>query len=140
MILLTVFLVSTASLFYEVLLTRFFSITQWYHLSFMVISIALFGFTASGILLNLLAKRSAGIGKTQFPDKTIRTCVSLFSVSVLMSFVLVNRIPLDYFKLSTEPVHFLYLGLSFFLLSLPFFFCGFISALAYSYRSAPAPV
>ena len=48
MIFLAIFAVSLASLCYEVLLTRFFSFSQWNHLSFMVISIVLFGFGASG--------------------------------------------------------------------------------------------
>ena len=49
-----VFLLSLSSLALEVLLTRVFSISQWNHLSFMVISIALFGFAAAGTFLNIM--------------------------------------------------------------------------------------
>ena len=48
-----VFFSSCAAIGFEILLTRAFSISQWNHLSFMVISIALFGFAASGTLLSL---------------------------------------------------------------------------------------
>jgi len=54
MLLLAIFIVSFSTLAFEVLLTRVFAIAQWNHLSFMVISIALFGFGASGTLLSLL--------------------------------------------------------------------------------------
>ena len=49
MTLFAVFLLSVSALSFEVVLTRVFSISQWNHLSFMVISVALFGFAASGI-------------------------------------------------------------------------------------------
>ncbi|MDD3082936.1 MAG: hypothetical protein PHW17_12030, partial [Desulfobacterales bacterium] len=55
-----VFLLSASSLAFEVLLTRIFSISQWNHLSFMVISIALFGFAASGTFLGILDARKQG--------------------------------------------------------------------------------
>ncbi|MBU6451344.1 MAG: class I SAM-dependent methyltransferase [Cyanobacteria bacterium REEB67] len=40
-----VFLLSFATLAYEILLTRIFSVTLWYHFAFMVVSIAMFGLT-----------------------------------------------------------------------------------------------
>ncbi len=48
---------SAAALSFEVLLTRLFAVTQWNHLSFMVISIAMLGYAAGGIAV------SAGAGK-----------------------------------------------------------------------------
>ena len=57
MILSAVFLIGLSTLAFEVLLTRVFSITQWNHLSFMVISIALFGFAASGTFLSIFNAR-----------------------------------------------------------------------------------
>jgi hypothetical protein len=46
--LLSVFILSAAALAYEVLLIRLFSIIHWHHFAFMVISIALLGYGASG--------------------------------------------------------------------------------------------
>jgi hypothetical protein len=51
--LLAVALVSAGALAYEVLLTRLFSIVQWHHYAYMVISIALLGYGASGAFLAL---------------------------------------------------------------------------------------
>jgi hypothetical protein len=46
---LAVALLSAGALAYEVLLTRLFSIVQWHHYAYMVISIALLGYGASGL-------------------------------------------------------------------------------------------
>ena len=40
------FFVTLATLMYEILLTRIFSVTMWYHFAFLAISIVLFGMTA----------------------------------------------------------------------------------------------
>lgn len=45
---------SAAALAYEVLLIRLFSIVDWHHLAFLVISLALLGYGASGTFLALL--------------------------------------------------------------------------------------
>ncbi|HTF66246.1 MAG TPA: hypothetical protein VK638_26530, partial [Edaphobacter sp.] len=49
-------LVSASVLSYQVILVRAFSIGQWHHFSYMVISIALLGFGASGTLLAALER------------------------------------------------------------------------------------
>jgi len=98
----------------------------------MVISIALFGITASGIVLNLARNR---LGRPGALRREIETCVLLFSICSVVSFLVVNGLPLDYFKLSTDLWQLLYLAVTFLLFSLPFFFSGLVSALAYSYQS-----
>jgi hypothetical protein len=45
------FLISAASLAFEIILTRLYSVAQFYHFAFMVVSIALLGFGASGTFL-----------------------------------------------------------------------------------------
>ena len=72
MLLASVFLVSLSSLGIEILLTRAFSFSQWNHLSFMVISIVLFGFGASGSLLSLNEGRRPGRWNT---PRRARGCV-----------------------------------------------------------------
>ena len=44
-------LISCAALANEILLTRFFAIVHWYHFAYMMISLALLGFGASGTFL-----------------------------------------------------------------------------------------
>jgi hypothetical protein len=49
--------VSAALLMTELALTRIFSVTMYYHFAFLAISIALFGLSASGVLVYLLRRR-----------------------------------------------------------------------------------
>ena len=47
------FLVALATVMFEILLTRIFSLTMWYHFGFMAISIAMFGLTVGALLVFL---------------------------------------------------------------------------------------
>jgi hypothetical protein len=47
------FLVALATVMFEILLTRIFSLTLWYHFAFMAISIAMFGLTVGALLVFL---------------------------------------------------------------------------------------
>jgi len=47
------FLVTLATLMYEILLTRIFSVTMYYHFAFVAISVAMFGMTVGGLLVYL---------------------------------------------------------------------------------------
>ena len=51
------FMVSFSTLMYEVLLTRIFSVTMWYHSAFVAVSVALFGMTVGALLVHLLPAR-----------------------------------------------------------------------------------
>jgi hypothetical protein len=46
------FMVSFSTLMYEVLLTRIFSVTMWYHFAFVAVSVALFGMTVGACRLD----------------------------------------------------------------------------------------
>jgi hypothetical protein len=46
-----VFAVTMATLMHEILLTRIFSVTMWYHYAFLAISIALFGMTVGALVV-----------------------------------------------------------------------------------------
>lgn len=48
-----VFLVALATLTYEILLTRLFSVTMWHHFAFMAVSLAMFGMTVGAIAVYL---------------------------------------------------------------------------------------
>ena len=50
-------LVSAGALAYEILLMRLFSIIQWHHFGYMMISLAMLGYGVSGTLLTLLRER-----------------------------------------------------------------------------------
>ena len=44
-----VFAIALATLMYEILLTRIFSVTMWYHFAFVAISVAMFGMAAGAL-------------------------------------------------------------------------------------------
>jgi spermidine synthase len=133
MILTAVFLLSLSALSFEILLVRAFSISQWNHLSFMVISITLFGFAAGGTCLNIIDTRKKGWEKHLSSLENIHTFTILFTLSAIISFIVLNRIPLDYFRLPIEPVQALYLLTAYLLLALPFFFTGLVVSIAYAF-------
>jgi len=132
MIFCAVFLIGFSTLAFEVLLTRIFSIGQWNHLSFMVISIALFGFAASGTYLSIYNARRVQRPHSFLIHKTTAILVALYTATTILAFIALNNSPLDYFRLPVEPIQSVYLLIAFILLALPFFFSGLIVALAYT--------
>src|SRR5688572_33315098 len=55
-----VFLVALATLLFEVLLTRIFAVTLWYHFGFLAISLALLGTATAAVLCFLYPQQLAG--------------------------------------------------------------------------------
>ncbi|MGD2038294.1 MAG: hypothetical protein PVH28_10450 [Desulfobacterales bacterium] len=133
MILSAVFLIGFSTLAFEVLLTRIFSIGQWNHLSFMVISIALFGFAASGTYLSIYNARRSQRPYSFSIHRATAMLVALYTATTILAFIALNNSPLDYFRLPVEPIQSVYLLMAFILLALPFFFSGLIVALAYTH-------
>ena len=72
-------LVALSTLMYEVLLTRIFSVTMWYHFAFVAISVAMFGMTVGALVVYLQpawfprdrVKRQLAIGSALFPIVTL---------------------------------------------------------------------
>src|SRR3954467_6680085 len=73
------FLTTLSLLNLELLLTRIFSVTMWYHFAFMAISLAMFGLAAGAVLVELLPKKSA--------NETLARTALLFSLSSAICFV-----------------------------------------------------
>ena len=133
-----VFTVSLAALCYEVLLTRFFAFSQWNHLSFMVISIVMFGFAASGSVLSLVERRRPGWTASMLNvHKTLQMLV-LCSLAISASFLLVKNIPLDYFRMPLEWPQGAYLFFTFLILLVPFFCAGSVISVAFAGMSIQA--
>jgi hypothetical protein len=129
-----VFLASFCMLSYEILLTRIFAVSQWNHLFFLVISIALFGLAASGTVTAVWSARS-GDGARIFDDRRWQIGLSGFqTVSIFGSYMGLNRLPLDYYRLSLEPIQLVYLLSGYLLLALPFFAAGLVISAAYAVR------
>src|SRR5215510_10102692 len=88
--LLAVALVSAGALAFEVLLTRLFSIIQWHHFAYMVISIALLGYGASGAFLAVTGNRLGRHVGAAFATGAI-----LFAASTVASFAVAERLPFN---------------------------------------------
>ena len=71
------FLVALSTLTHQVLLTRIFSVTMWYHFAFVAISIAMFGMTAGALLA--YAWRP--------PAEKVRTYLALSAIAYPMAIV-----------------------------------------------------
>lgn len=114
-----IFFISVATLLLEISLTRIFSVSQWYHFAFMVMSIAFLGYGASGTFLAL---------KHSLIDRNINRLLiissSFFSLSCIISFVITQRIPFDPFKITWDHNQIFYIMLYYLVLAVPFFLSG----------------
>ncbi len=116
---------SAAVLAYEVLLMALFSLIQWHHFAYLVVSIALLGFGISGSLLVFTAPYLAG----RFRGfATSQAC--LFALSALMGFLLAQQLSFNPQELIWDHHHWLRLALVILLLTLPFFFAANLIGMA----------
>jgi len=129
----SVFLLSASSIAFEILIARVFAISQWNHLSFMVISMALFGFAVAGTILSLSNPLSRPQQSSGVSNRCISLFVLLYSLSAIVSFLILNHMPLDYLKLPLEPIQGLYLMTAYLLLAFPFFHAGMVISSAYMF-------
>jgi hypothetical protein len=113
---------------FEVMLTRIFSVTMWYHFSFMVISIALFGLTIGAIVVYLYPDR--------FPSEMTSHYMALssllFSIAIVLSFLFHINMR---FSGQDSLVGILTLLLTYLVVSIPFLFSGICVTLALTRNS-----
>ncbi len=119
-----IFLISMAVLIHEFNLTRVLSVSLWYNFAFMIISIALLGFGISGVFL-----ANFKIFQSRKNSLTTSVLSIVFGATVLISFYIMNLIPVDPFSLLSERIQLIYLPLYYILITIPFFFAGLIIAL-----------
>jgi len=114
-----IFLVSFATLVFEISLIRLLSFTIWYHFAYVVISTALLGFGASGTLVAL----RPGIGQQDLARSVARCCLAA-GVSVAGVLAFVSAFPLDPTQILADPSQ-LALQLAYQVVAaVPFFFSG----------------
>ena len=118
-------LISAAVLGYEILLMALFSLIQWHHFAYMVVSIALLGFGVSGSFLVL----TRSVFETNFRNfAAVQAC--LFGISTLLCYALAQRLSFNPEELMWDNSHWLRLALVILLLALPFFFAANLVGLA----------
>ena len=127
----SLFLIALSTLMYEVLLTRIFSVTMFYHFAFVAVSVALFGMTLGAVVVYLLP----GWFPTRSARKSIAINSLLFGLSTILTFVvhLQQRNAALADPKTASPLAFV--G-TYALISIPFIFSGIAVCLALTRFSA----
>ncbi len=115
---LSLLLLSAATLAFEVVLTRLFALAQGHHFAFMAVSLALLGAGASGTFLSLRSPSRRGL------RRWLAASALLFTLTVPASYLAVNALPFDAYRIAWERVQLLWLALYYLALTAPFFFSG----------------
>ncbi len=125
---------SAGVLAFEIVLTRVFSVTQFYHFAFLTVSLALLGFGASGSALAAFPRLGRGGPR--------RWAVLAFAqgVATLGAYALINRIPFDSFAIAWDRRQIGYLIVYYLALAVPFFFGGTVIGALLSGWDQPAPL
>lgn len=109
---------SAATLLLESTLTRLLAVAQFYHFAFLVVSLALLGFGASGTLLSL----SQRLRRTPL-EHLLAWAGLAFAASVALAYAAVNGLPFDSYSIAWDRRQILYFVLYYLALTLPFL-CG----------------
>ncbi|MBN1627291.1 MAG: hypothetical protein JW944_12280, partial [Deltaproteobacteria bacterium] len=112
---------SMSVLAYEIVLMRLLSISMWYHFAYMVISMALLGFGASGSILFLTYN---WIKRDLYYWLIILAATT--SISFPLCFSLSQKIGLDPLQIIWQPVQWILMWVNYFLMSIPFLLAGSI--------------
>ncbi len=116
---LSIALISAASLAYEILLMRLFSIIQWHHFGYMIISLALLGYGISGTVVSIAREKLL----SRYQQVYI-SCLLIFSLSAIICFLTAQAIPFNAEEIFWDSRQALYLLCLFLLLTIPFFFAA----------------
>jgi len=104
---------SAAAIVFEITLTRLFAIQQFHHFAFVVVSLAVLGFAASGLLLSLQS-RPPGLPWLS----------GAFSFSVIFAYIVINYLPFDSYSIAWDQKQVWILAIYFSAAGLPFLFAG----------------
>ena len=117
-----IFCVALATLMYEILLTRIFSVTMLYHFAFVALSVAMFGLTA-GALIVYLAPRL--FPPEKLFDRLAVTAVA-FPIVILLSFLTELSIP---FRFQASVVGVYAIAFLYVVIAVPFVVSGIVICL-----------
>jgi spermidine synthase len=117
------FLLSVATLAFEINLTRIFSVAQFYHFAFMIVSLALLGFGASGTYLTI-RRRSGSETKPPALARTLERLSWAFAITTIGSYALTLYVPFDSFRIAHNWRQGGVLALHYVALAIPFFCSG----------------
>lgn len=123
-----IFLTALATLSWEVILTRIFSATMYYHFVFISISLAMLGFGCSGVLVFLLPD----FFSKERCSQHLALFSALFAATIFVAILAMLQIHLT---LAANLATFLGLAQVLFLIFLPYFFSGITITLALKHYS-----
>lgn len=126
-------LISAAIMIFEILVLRIFSFTIWHHFAFMVISVALLGFSASGVIIG---RRPALVERAG--ENAARAAAGFAATAVLATAVFA-LLPFDPTRLADQPAQLLVLVLYYVVLAVPFTCGGLVVGLLLAAETAAAP-
>jgi hypothetical protein len=112
---LSVAALSAAILLLESTLTRLLAVAQFYHFAFLVISLALLGFGASGTVLSLSTRL-----RTVLITRLLAWAGIATSASTALAYGVVNLLPFDSYSIAWDRRQVLYFGIYYLALTLPF--------------------
>jgi len=115
----SVAVISGAALANEVLLTRYFAIVHWHHYAYMMISLALLGFGASGTCILLAQRRLEG----RFTQAYVAN-LAAFGVLAVGGPLAAAALPFQAEQLLWDPWQPVWLSVTYLVLALPFFCAG----------------
>ena len=122
-------IISAVAIAYQIGLMRILSIAQWHHFAYMIISIAMLGFGASGVMLTVVQGRVRGCELSW-----LNTAAFLLPISLIGCYLLSQHVPFEVFRLVSEPRQFLYLLELYVLLAVPFFLASTCITLSFFIR------
>jgi len=129
--LLGIFLISMGALALEIVLTRIFSVTLWYHFAFLAVSLALMGSATAGVALYFFPQ----LATPERASRTLGWAALALALLIPLTFALYLKIPFDVLLDTSQGFtaqKLLWLVFIYVDLSIPFFLSGFVISLALS--------
>src|SRR3954468_9526852 len=117
------FFVALATLMYEILLTRVFSVTMLYHFAFVALSVAMFGMTVGALLVYL----SPSIFTPARLQWWLAVAALLFPIVIVVSFLTQLSVP---FRVHPSIVALYAIGFTYAVIAVPFVVSGVVVCLA----------
>jgi len=111
-----IFLITLATLMDEILVTRIFSVTMWYHFAFGAISLAMFGMTVGALHVH----QHPQLFTTSRAKRTMSVSSFWFAVNAIASVLAHLSVPLASNRLTAI----VWISMSYVLFSVPFYFSG----------------
>jgi hypothetical protein len=109
---------AAATLLLESTLTRLLAVAQFYHFAFLVISLALLGFGASGTLLSVLPRL-----RSISTERLLAWLGIATAASIALAYAVINLLPFDSYSIAWDRRQIVYFVLYYLALTLPFV-CG----------------